>query len=223
MKGVLTMPYYVYVHTLKADGRKYFGITCQKPEERWRKGKGYKGSTHIHNAILKYGWDAFYHDVIHICETKAEAYKYEEYYIELYKTNNEKYGFNLQSGGESPKQYWSSIVASASKRKGKKLSDEALEHIRQAAKERDNSVFAHPRSEETKRKISKSHMGIKCSEKAKQRSKEEFSIPVLCVELNKVFPSMKDAGDYFGLSKCTISAVIKGRNKTAAGYHWRIA
>jgi hypothetical protein len=33
---------------------------------------------------------------------------------------------------------------------------------------------------------------------------------------------MAEAAKAFGLSKCTISAVIKGRNKTAAGYHWKL-
>lgn len=215
--------YFVYVHTLKTDGRKYFGITCQSVNKRWRKGEGYKGSTHIYHAIKKYGWDAFYHDIIHEGLTKKEAYTYEEFYIKEYKTTNEKYGFNLQSGGESPKQHWKSNIKSAAKQRGKKVTDIALEHIREAAKRRDNSVFAHPRSEETKKKISQSRMGIKCSENAKRRSKEEFSIPVICIELNEEFPSMKDAAEHFGLSKCTISAVIKGRNKTAAGYHWKLA
>ena len=197
--------YYIYIHTLKSDNRKYIGITSQKPENRWKNGKGYKGSTHIHNAIQKYGWDAFEHDIVFSTTDRNEAYAKEEELISKYNTTDEQYGFNLQSGGLTPEQSRESIEKSASKRKGKSFSPEAVFNIREAARKRDNSVFAHPRSEETKRKISESHMGIKCSEKAKQRSKEEFSIPVLCVELNKTFSSMKEAAEYFGLSKCTIS------------------
>lgn len=213
--------FYVYVHTLKQDGRKYFGITCQKPETRWKNGNGYKGSTHIYNAIQKYGWEAFTHEILHKCDTLQEAYNYEVFYIAKYHTQDENFGFNCQSGGPNPKRHWKSNERQSKTRKGMKITGKALEHIQEAAKRRDNSVFSHPRSEETKRKISESHKGIPCSEKAKIQSRKKFSIPVLCVELNKKFSSMTDAADYFGLRKCTISAVINGRNKTAGGYHWK--
>ena len=55
--------YCVYVHTNKFNGKKYVGQTCQKPEVRFGKnGSGYVGSRVFYNAILKYGWDNFYHE-----------------------------------------------------------------------------------------------------------------------------------------------------------------
>lgn len=214
--------YYIYIHTLKSDGRRYIGLTCQNPEERWRKGRGYRGSTHFHHAIHKYGWDAFDHDIVFSTVDRVEAYRKEEELILKYNTTDEKKGFNLQSGGLTPVQSQESIEKSASKRRGKPVSPEALQNIRTAAKNRDNSVFSHPRSEETKRKISESHKGMTYGEETKQKLREAFGQPVLCVELNQVFPSMTEAAKAFGLSKCAISAVIKGRNKTAAGYHWKL-
>ncbi len=214
--------YYVYVHTLKTDGRKYFGLTCQSLKERWRDGQGYKGCCHFYNAIQKYGWDAFYHHIVLQTNNREEAYNTEERLIEQYKTTDEKYGFNIRSGGLTPEISPESIRKIVSKRKGKKISGQALENIRQAAKKRDNSVFAHPRSEETKKKISESHKGMTYGDETKQKLREAFSQQVLCIELNEIYPSMTEAAKAFGLNKCTISAVIKGRNKTAAGYHWKL-
>lgn len=214
--------YYVYVHTLKEDGRKYFGITCQSPEERWRNGEGYKGSTHMYNAIQKYGWDSFTHEILHECKTLQEAYDYEIYYISKYNTTDERFGFNCHSGGPNPKRHWKSNERQSKTRKGMKYSGEALEHILENIQKAIQYNTGKHRSEETKRKISESHKGMTYGEETKQKLRNAFSQPVLCVELNKVYPSMTDAAKAFNLDKCTISAVIKGRNKTAAGYHWKL-
>jgi group I intron endonuclease len=216
----MSKKYYVYVHTLKNDGRKYFGVTCQEPKDRWRNGEGYKGSTHMYNAIQKYGWNAFTHEILHVCETQKEAYDYEIYYINKYNTTDEQYGFNCHSGGPNPKRHWKSNERQSNTRKGKKYTGEAYEHILQNIQKAIEHNTGRHRSEETKQKISKAHIGMKCKEETKQRLREAASIPVLCVELNKIFPSSTEAGKYFKKSKSTINAALCGRNKTAAGYHW---
>ena len=55
--------YTVYRHTNKMNGKRYIGITKQKPERRWQNGYGYVG-TYFGNAISKYGWDAFEHEIL---------------------------------------------------------------------------------------------------------------------------------------------------------------
>ena len=47
--------------------------------------------------------------------------------------------------------------------------------------------------------------------------------PVYCVELSKNFNSIIEAAKEVGGSRQTISRCLKGRIKTAAGYHWRYA
>lgn len=62
-------------------------------------------------------------------------------------------------------------------------------------------------SEESKRKMSESHKG-KTAKK------------VRCIELDKVFNSITEAAEFIGRSGSSITACIKGKQKTCAGYHW---
>lgn len=62
----------VYCHTNLQNGKRYIGITKQDPERRWRNGDGYKNGA-FHNAIMKYGWGGFRHEVLFSELTEAEA------------------------------------------------------------------------------------------------------------------------------------------------------
>ena len=46
------------------------------------------------------------------------------------------------------------------------------------------------------------------------------SIPVFCVELNKIFNSAAEAGKELEIDSSAIRKVIRGKNKTAGGFHW---
>ena len=54
-----------------------------------------------------------------------------------------------------------------------------------------------------------------------KRVAEKLSIPIFCVELNKVFPSIIEANRITGISDGNICSCLKGRHKSAGGYHWR--
>lgn len=96
----------VYKHT-SPSGKCYIGITCQDLEIRW----GYHGCKYtvlkkdgklkhpyFANAILKYGWDNFKHEILHTNLTKEEACAKEKEYIKHYKAGGKSY--NLTDGGE---------------------------------------------------------------------------------------------------------------------------
>lgn len=100
MKKKKDNSYVVYLHTLKSDGRKYVGITCQNPHKRWSYGKGYLGQSHFYNAISKYGWDNFKHEIVFENLTEDQACTKEIALIKLFKSNNPEYGFNITEGGE---------------------------------------------------------------------------------------------------------------------------
>ena len=56
-----------------------------------------------------------------------------------------------------------------------------------------------------------------------KRTAEKLSKPVLCVELNRIFPSLSEAAEQLGLTRTNLSCVLAGRYKTAGGYHWEYA
>lgn len=92
--------YFVYVHTNKINGKKYIGITRQLPERRWKKGAGYD-KTYFGNAIKKYGWDCFEHEILAAGLTKEEACKMEIDLILKNKSNVREFGYNISEGGNT--------------------------------------------------------------------------------------------------------------------------
>lgn len=61
--------YIVYLHINKTNNKVYVGITrsTKNPNRRWRNGIGYKETSLIYKAALKYGWDTFSHVIL--CKT----------------------------------------------------------------------------------------------------------------------------------------------------------
>lgn len=89
----------VYKHTNKVNGKVYIGITSQKLNDRFKNGNGYFG-TYFANAIKKYGWNNFTHEILIEGLTKDEAFEKERYFIEAYQSNNRNNGYNITSGGD---------------------------------------------------------------------------------------------------------------------------
>lgn len=91
--------YSVYKHTNKVNGKVYIGITCNKPEVRWGKnGIGYKRQL-FWNAIQKYGWDNFAHEILFENLSESQAYQKEIELIALYDSTNREKGYNVALGG----------------------------------------------------------------------------------------------------------------------------
>jgi group I intron endonuclease len=145
----------VYMHT-SPSGKRYVGITSQKPESRWGPGgSGYlcKNANGTYRqpamakAILKYpNWDEWKHEILLTQETKKHAGQEEKRLIALYNCCDRRYGYNISPGGE-----------------GAPLSEESKKKISEANKGRfvgDKSPnYGKPMSDETKRKLSEAKKG----------------------------------------------------------------
>ena len=91
--------YSVYRHK-SPSGKLYFGITSQKPAQRWNNGNGYRGNAYFWSAIKKHGWENFEHTILASDITEKEACDMEVSLISENQTNNPLYGYNLSRGGE---------------------------------------------------------------------------------------------------------------------------
>lgn len=91
--------YSVYMHTSPC-GKRYIGITGQKPIYRWKNGKGYKSNQYFMRAIECYGWENFSHEILEVVGTLEEAKKEEIRLIALYRSNEKDYGYNISAGGD---------------------------------------------------------------------------------------------------------------------------
>ena len=96
MKGI------IYLHTNKINGKVYVGQThCAKPIYRWGpEGSGYKRTPHFSNAIKKYGWSTFDHQVVAHADTQEGLNNLEKAWIILLRPMDRNYGYNSRSGGD---------------------------------------------------------------------------------------------------------------------------
>lgn len=96
--------YYIYKHTNLINGKIYIGQTSQDPKKRWGNGiSTYQHNEHFLNAIKKYGWENFSHEILLSNLSKDEMKYWEKYYIKYYDTQNPEKGYNIIEGGlESP-------------------------------------------------------------------------------------------------------------------------
>lgn len=189
--------YIVYMHTVP-NGRKYIGITCQQPEERWRGGFRYNYNKRFFAVIVKYGWDNIKHEILFKNLSQEEAERKEIELIEKYRTNQEEYGYNLTSGGKGAPNCVVSL--------------ETREKLRAANTGRKVS-------EETRQNLSKARKG-KCMGVDNPRSKK-----ILQYDLDgnfiKEWDSFKDIERALNVSYTCIWAVCNGKRKQIKGSVWK--
>jgi group I intron endonuclease len=90
--------YLIYCHT-SPTGKKYIGQT-NNYNRRCSEHKTSKGCPAFHNAIIKYGWDNFNHEILDDGLSLEEANILEEFYISKYNSLAPN-GYNLQTGGNN--------------------------------------------------------------------------------------------------------------------------
>lgn len=90
--------YKVYMYT-SPDGKVYIGFTGKTLKQRANIGSGYSKAPAFYKAIQEYGWGNFKGEILEDNLTRKEASERERYYIALYKSNEEEFGYNRTAGG----------------------------------------------------------------------------------------------------------------------------
>ena len=240
----------VYKHT-SPSGKVYIGITSKNVNTRWRKnGEGYKDNIYFWNAIQKYGWDNFKHEILFTNLTKQEACNKE---IELIAAFNcmSPNGYNNSVGGEFTKWNATSIEKMKQSLKGKTpwnkgvpMTEEAKHHLSEYNKNNPQKYWLGKKfSEETRKKLSDSHKGkkrkplseetklkISMSNKGKKVTVEnlkKLSKPVRQYDLNGTliaeFPSAKEACRKTGTNCTGIGRCCQYKQSHCNGFVWRFA
>ena len=157
--------YIVYQHKNKINSKVYIGITSRTPEERWgSNGCNYKSSPYFYNAIQKYGWNNFEHNILYTNLTKEEACKKEQELIKSFNSMDREFGYNSTSGGET-------FI----------MNEETKQKISKSLLGNKNS-FGHPCSKEKKLKISQSQKGRKFTKDHKKKLSESAKRDMFLVQ-----------------------------------------
>jgi len=218
--------YIVYKHIFPND-KIYIGITSQKPERRWNKGKGYKNSTRIYNAIQKYGWENVKHEILYDNLTVDEAETKERELIKKYKSNDDKYGYNLETGGNLNKEISEKTKKKISKRVSGKnnpmygrsamLGKHHTEETKKILRKKMNSYEVHQKLSEKNKGKNNPMYGVRLPENILEKKRKK----VLCVETGKIYNSLTEASKEEKINISCLSETCNGKQKTSKGYHWK--
>lgn len=201
-------------------------MTSQIPERRWRNGKGYIGNKHFYRAIEKYGWHNFSHEILYTNLGKEEAENLEVKLIAEYDSANPNKGYNIDLGGNGSHKFSEATKKKLSEAlKGHPCTDETKLKISLSQKGKKSPLKGRKMSLEFCIKNSESHKGQKAWNKGRKWSAEEKAKcngkAVYCVELNKTYLTAHEAGNDLKIDFSSICKCVKGKQKTAGGYHWK--
>lgn len=225
----MTAKYKVYMH-IAPNNKKYIGITsCDDPEKRWRKGKGYYKNKHFTNAIKRYGWENIEHKILYEDLEKEEAQTKEIELIKKHKSNNVKYGYNNTKGGEN-------IFIGKDNRKSRPIKQYDLQG--NFIKEWESANLCATTLKIDRRKITSCCLGIIRTYKrfffiyaneefkyredrtGKHNGHKRLGKKVI-MDNKYIFNSLREAGDYINGNYTHIICCCKGRRKTHKGHTFK--
>lgn len=94
----------IYIHSNKVNGKVYVGQS-RNLKNRWS--SRYSSQTYFSNAIKKWGWDGFDHQiVVDGIQTQKELDRFEKLWISVLRATDRNLGYNLTLGGATGTLGW---------------------------------------------------------------------------------------------------------------------
>lgn len=211
--------YIVYIHTNNISNKKYIGITCRDPKIRWGvDGKGYSAQPKFFNAIQKYGWDNFHHEIIAEDLNKQEAKDLETYYIDLYNTIEN--GYNILRKGIDSYPRFKPVFCVTTNTKYNSIKEAALANnclptqIIENCKGKRGTVkglqWTYWNTE-----LNQPYEIVDFIPQPKSNSQS-----IYCIELKKFFPSINSAVNELSIDKRSLQRVLSGERNGVNNLHF---
>lgn len=182
------------MHINKINFKKYVGQSCydwKDIEMRFLGGNGYKGCATFYSAIMKYGWDNFYHVCLHDGVPEDDLDWLEIMSIRWEGSHVSEWGYNVRRGGKgyankqevrkkislSAKEYQRSLSEydrwhRSEIHKKENLSESTRKKLSLSKSGKNHHFYGKHLSEETKKKMSISRRGQKRTDETRKRISE---------------------------------------------------
>lgn len=203
---------FVYKITNTENGKVYVGQHMGKEfGDYWGSG------LLLHKAYQKYGREKFAREIIEFAESKEELNRLECQYIKRLNSCAPK-GYNIAPGGRGG--YTGEPTEESRRKISRKLSGKpkSIEHRVKLSNARKGKP-GHKHTEETKKKIGKSHLGIEPWNKGKGKEIIQMTLDGAYV---RAWESLTEA-EQNGFNKSRISECAHGKRKHHRNYLWRFS
>ena len=213
---------YIYIITNLINGKQYVGKTLFSVERRWKEHKqDYLRKRNekrpLYNAMEKYGVKNFRIDTLEEC-TAEDSSEREQYWIQYYNTFHE--GYNVTLGGDGKKRLnYKQILHDYDTTQ---LSARAIAEKNNCSVDSIKNIVAQYRTDP--------NWKDRCAYEHRINNLGISGKSVVCIELNKIFPSATSAANWLiqegriksqSYGRSTIPKVCRGEAKTVGGFHWR--
>jgi len=170
----------------------------------------------LYRAMNKYGKQNFIWEIICFCDTITELNEKEKENIKNFNTTNRKYGYNLTAGGtggdtwsvrtEEERATTSKKISAANRMSHKNNPKRALESAKNLGIMRKNP-------DKSRKNAEVSSARLKNLNKIDPRFMGARKIPIVCLETNKIYNSMKEVALELGVSHSAIVYSVKHKAK----------
>ena len=215
----------IYLWTNLVNGKKYVGQTScfASRMSNYRYGRF---NDRMKKDIDLYGVDSFDIDILEKDVPHCMLDEREQYWIDYYQSYKEDVGYNICQFASSTRGYKHTpeqCLAKSERMRGENNGMYGKKHTEEWCKEHSEWLKEKWATDEDYRKFWHDKMSGENNYfygKHLYGDENGHAKAVRCVELNKIYTTVKEASKCSGTSRQNIAHALNGRQETAGGYHW---